>query len=186
MSLRRGFKASANRMAVRLRRGQGLSPEAPISLEIIAERLDIEIVPLSSFAVKNPTAVHQLTVTDSGAFSATTLKIDMDKRVIIHNDSHDRRRQRSNVSHELSHVLLGHPFTYPIDASGCRNHDHDIEDEATCLGAAILVSNEAALHIVRIGMESETACETYGVSLPLLRMRLNGSGAHIRAKRTYH
>jgi|HubBroStandDraft_6_1064221.scaffolds.fasta_scaffold3540328_1 hypothetical protein len=34
------------------------------------------------------------------------------------------------------------------------------------------VSNGAALHIVRIGMDSETACETYGVSLPLLRMRL--------------
>jgi Zn-dependent peptidase ImmA (M78 family) len=171
MSLKRGFKASANRMAVRLRRGQGLSPEAPISLEIIAERLDIEIVPLSSFAAKHPAAVRQLTV--------------MDKRVIIHNDSHDCGRQRSNVSHELSHVLLGHPFTYPIDASGCRNHDHDIEDEAAWLGAAILISNEAALHIVRIGMDSETACETYGVSPPLLRMRLNGSGAHIRAKRTY-
>jgi Zn-dependent peptidase ImmA (M78 family) len=186
MSLRHGFKASANRLALKLRRGQGRPPEAPIDLEIIAERLEIEIVPLSSFASKHPAAVRQLTVTDSGAFSATTLRIDLGKRVIIHNDTHDRRRQRSNVSHELSHVLLGHPFTYPIDSSGCRNHDRDIEDEATWLGATILVSNEAALHIVRVGMDTEEACETYGVSQPLLRMRLNGSGAHIRARRTYH
>jgi hypothetical protein len=104
-------------------------------------RLSIEIVPLSSFATEHRAAVRQLTVIDSGAFSATTLQIDLGKRVIVHNDSHDPYRQRSNLSHELSHVLLGHPFTYPIDASGCRNHDRDLEDEASWLGATILVSS---------------------------------------------
>jgi hypothetical protein len=42
-----------------------------------------------------------------------------------------------------------------------------------------------SLRIARTAMDFDTACETCGVSLPLLRMRVNGSGAHIRMKRTY-
>jgi hypothetical protein len=81
-------------------------------------------------------------------------------------------------------VLLGHPSTYPIDNSGCRNHDHDLEEEASWLGATILISDEAALHILRQGFDDETACSHYEVSWPLLRMRINGSGARIRHRRS--
>ena len=60
MSLRRGFKSRANQISARLRRSQGLPPEAPIDLAIIAARLKIEIVPLSSFVAEYPKAVRQL------------------------------------------------------------------------------------------------------------------------------
>lgn len=186
MSLRRGFKASANRLAIRLRRGQDRQPHAPIDLEIIAQRLGIEIVPLSALAKESPHAVRHLSIIDSDAFSATTIRFDNGKRIIIHNDSHHPYRQRSNLSHEISHVLLGHPFTYPIDNSGCRNHDRDLEEEASWLGATILISDEAALHILRQAFDDETACSLYGVSVPLLRMRINGSGARIRHSRSYY
>jgi hypothetical protein len=186
MSLRRGFKSRANQISLRLRRSQGLAPHAPIDLAIIAARLKIEIVSLTSFTAKHPAAVRQLTQIDTGAFSAATVHVDSDKRIIVRNDAHDPRRQRNNLAHELAHILLGHPFTFPIDASGCRNVDRDIEDEANWLGPTILLSDEAALHIVRKALDDETACSTYGVSLPLLRMRINASGALIRARRTYH
>ena len=186
MSLRRGFKSRANQISVRLRRSQGLSPEAPIDVAIIAARLKIEIVPLSSFVGEYPKEVRQLSRIDTGAFSAATLRVDSNKRIIVHNDSHDPRRRQNNLAHELAHVLLGHPFTFPIDASGCRNLDRDIEDEASWLGPTILVSNEAALHIVRRAFDDETACSMYGVSLPLLRMRINASGAMIRVRRSHH
>jgi len=186
MSLRRGFKASANRLSVRLRRGQGLPAHAPIDLAIVAARLQIDIVPLSSFAAEFPKAVRQLAHIDTGAFSAATVPIDVSKRIIVHNDTHDCRRQRNNISHEIAHVLLGHPFTLPIDASGCRNIDRDIEDEASWLGACILISDEAAMHIVRSAFNDERACAMYDVSLPLLRMRINASGAMIRVRRSIH
>jgi Zn-dependent peptidase ImmA (M78 family) len=105
--------------------------------------------------------------------------------MIVHNDTHDPQRQRSNLSHELSHILLGHPFTYPIDESGCRNIDRKLEEEASWLGPTILVPDEAALHIVRMGLDTDTACRMYQVSAPLLRMRLNASGARIRMRRAY-
>jgi hypothetical protein len=49
---RRGFKASANRISVRLRRGQGLPAHAPIDVAVVGARLQIEIVPLSCFSAE--------------------------------------------------------------------------------------------------------------------------------------
>jgi hypothetical protein len=74
ISLRRGFKASANRIAVRLRRGQNCAPHEPIDLDVIAERLEIKIVPLSALTKEAPQAVRHLSITDSDAFSATTIR----------------------------------------------------------------------------------------------------------------
>jgi hypothetical protein len=173
-------------MSLRLRRSLGLAPEAPIDLDVIARRLDITLVPLSDFRNGYPTSERQLSTIDPGAFSAATVPCGPTKYVIVHNDSHDRRRQRSNIAHEIAHILLGHPFTLPIDTSGCRNIDRDIEEEATWLGGTILISNEAAIHIVRTAMDTTTACRIYEVSAPMLRMRINASGARIRVQRSYH
>ena len=185
MSLRHGFKAIANRISLRLRRGQGRAPIDPVDLKVIAARLKITLVPLSAFKAECPQAVEHLIRKDSGAFSAATLLIG-GKRVLIYNDSHDPGRQRANIAHELAHVLLGHPFTCPIDGSGCRTLDLDLEDEANWLGPTILISNEAALHILKISMSSAEACRIYGVSGPLLTMRINASGARIRLERAVH
>ena len=76
MSLRRGFKTRANQISVRLRKGQGRSPEDPIDLGIIAERLSIEIVPLSMLKGDCQAAVRRLSITDNGSFSAATLPVN--------------------------------------------------------------------------------------------------------------
>jgi Zn-dependent peptidase ImmA (M78 family) len=153
---------------------------------VIAAGLQIDVVPLSSFCQQLPAAVTQLSKIDPGAFSAATLRAECGKRIVVHNDFHDHGRQRNSISHELAHVLLGHPFTLPIDGSGCRNIDRDIEEEATWLGATILISDEAAVRIVRSAFDTDTACAMYGVSQPLLRMRIGVSGARIRVGSSYH
>lgn len=186
MSLRRGFKANANRISLRLRHSLQLWPEAPIDLTQIAARLHIRIVRLTEFADEYPAQVKQLTVIDEGAFSASTLPVGGGKKIIIHNDKHDQGRQSNNLAHEIAHILLGHRFTLPIDASGCRNCDRDLEEEANWLGPTILIPNEAAMHILRIGMDTRTACKLYRVSAALLRMRINASGATIRLRRAVH
>jgi hypothetical protein len=186
MSLRRGFKTDANRLSLRLRRSLGLTPESPIDLDLIARRLDLAVAPLSSFVDEYPDAVHHLMRIDPGSFSAATLPCGTTRRVIVHNDNHDCRRQRSNIAHEIAHVLLGHTFTLPIDTTGCRILDLDREDEAAWLGSVTLISDPAALYIVRMAMDVETACERYGVSAPMLQMRINTSGARKRIARRYH
>jgi hypothetical protein len=85
-----------------------------------------------------------------------------------------------------AHILLGHPFTFPIDGSGSRNIDRELEEEANWLGPTILVSDEAALHIVQNELPTDTACMHYKVTEPVLRMRINASVAMIRKKRSSH
>jgi Zn-dependent peptidase ImmA (M78 family) len=186
MSLKRGFKAEANRISLALRKTLGLAPHAPMDVKALATHLKVRVVTLTSFEEEYPDVVRQLTKIDGGAFSAATLLFDDGRRITVHNDTHHPHRQGSNLVHEFSHVILKHPFTLPIDASGCRMLDKDIEDEASWLGSVILIPNEAALHKARVAMDTKTACDTYGVSEPLLRMRINASGARIRLNRSYH
>jgi Zn-dependent peptidase ImmA (M78 family) len=96
---------------------------------------------------------------------------------IVHNESHHRYRQRSNICHELAHCFLGHECTPPLTESGERIRDGGIEAEANFLAGALLIPNEAAVHILRQGL-IPTAQVTYGVSQPMLDYRLRVSGAH--------
>lgn len=92
------------------------------------------------------------------------LQIGSEQRCdIIHNDRHHPHRQRSNICHELSHCFLGHKCTPPLTEDGNRTRDNDIEAEANFLAGVLLITNEAAIHIVREGLVSQ-AQSLYGVS----------------------
>lgn len=67
-----------------------------------------------------------------------------------------------------------------LDPSGMRNYDRAMEEEANWLGPALLVSDEAAMHIAALGLTIAKASDMYGVSEPLVRMRLNVTGAYQR------
>ena len=186
MSLRRGFKAEANRISLSLRRDLGLAPHAPIDLFDLAERFNARVVALSAFADECPEGVRQLTRVDKGAYSAGTIRLASGRPLIIYNDSHTIGRRSNSLAHEIAHLALGHEFTLPIDTTGCRILDRDVEDEANWLGPTILISNEAAMHILRQAMDATTACREYGVSSAVLQMRINASGARVRMSRAYH
>jgi len=184
MSLKRGFKAEANRISLRLRERMGLAAHDPIDIVKLAEHLDAPAVPLSEFSRECPDAVRHFLEVEPGAFSAATVPLPNKRRVIIFNDSHKPGRRNSNLAHEVAHLVLGHEFTLPIDTTGCRITDRDVEDEANWLGPTILISNEAAIYILRQEIDTYTACRTYGVTGAVLRMRINASGARIRYERT--
>ena len=112
---------------------------------------------------------------NDSTFSAVTVPNGW-QRAIVHNDSHHPNRQRSNICHELSHCFLGHKCVPPLTETGSRIHDGGIEEEANFLAGCLLITNEAALHIVSNGLESQ-AQELYGVSLQMLNYRLRISGA---------
>jgi Zn-dependent peptidase ImmA (M78 family) len=135
---------------------------------------------LSAYAKLAPGAVAYLrTVNGQKDFSAVTLS-DGQERFIVHNDAHDKKRQAADISHELAHGLLLHPPMKIFDPSGTRNYDNAMEEEANWLGPALLVSEEAAMHIAALGLTIPKASDMYGVSEPLVRMRLNVTGAFQR------
>ncbi|MBF2035523.1 MAG: ImmA/IrrE family metallo-endopeptidase [Leptolyngbyaceae cyanobacterium T60_A2020_046] len=123
-----------------------------------------------------------LTTVEQSCFSAVTV-FHGHRRLIVHNDSHHPRRQTSNISHELSHGILQHPPTEPFSDHGYRNFNKKIEDEANWLGSALLISEEAALHIVKSGMSIDDASDFYSATTDVITMRLNMTGAKSRVAR---
>lgn len=171
MGFRRGFKAEANRIAVRIREQMGLDATAPIDPFAVCERFDIHVIRLSDLDDRSPFLGR-----GNSAFSAVTVPCGMDT-AIVHNDSHHPYRQRSNICHELAHCFLGHECTPPLTEDGERARDGGTEAEANFLAGALLVPNEAALHVLKKGIITE-AQYLYGVSNAMLTYRLRVSGAH--------
>ncbi len=181
MNLRRGFKAEANELAREMRCELHLNPEDPLDPTMLAEHLEIPIATLCSMKDDVPFAAQQFSVIDPSAFSAVTVFYGH-QRKIVHNDSHHPARQASNLAHELSHALLHHRPTPALDEVGNRLWDQTVEDEATWLGGALLISEEAALCIVRNQWSLTQAARCYQVSEEMVRFRLNVTGAQRRIR----
>lgn len=179
MKYRRGFKKETNAYSRKFRAELGLKPHAPLCPWKLAEYLAIPVAPLSNFKNQIPEPIYYLMKCDQECFSAVTV-FDGRRRMIVHNDAHHPHRQASNITHELSHAILLHPPTEPFSEHGCRNFNKDIEDEANWLGPALLISEEAALHIVKNEMSIDEASKFYSVSEKVILMRINVTGARKR------
>ena len=178
-TLRRGFKTESNVYSRALRHELQLNECDPLCPWRLAEHLEIPVIPLSGLLQYEPEGVRYLLGVGRELFSAVTIFVGRygRMRLIFHNDAHSRARQASNLAHELAHAILCHPPTPPFVTNQMA------ESEAKWLGPALLVSNEAALHIVENSMPIDSAAASYGVSSQLLQMRLNVSGARIRVAR---
>ncbi|WP_437851531.1 ImmA/IrrE family metallo-endopeptidase [Sorangium sp. So ce363] len=178
--LRRGFKSEANELAREMRRELGVQLHEPLDPWRLADVLGIPVMRLSELREDVPEHVDYLLRVEAGAFSAVTVFRGR-RRTIVHNDQHASGRQANNVAHELSHAVLQHEPAPALSIVGCRDWDPVLEEEATWLSAALLVSDEAALHIVRAGLSLADAAAQYGVSEQLVRWRVNITGARRRA-----
>ena len=182
MGLRWGFKSEANATAREVRAELGLSTAAPLDPWKLAEHLAIPVVGISTMTAEARTAVIRLTKIDPRSFSAVTVFRGY-RRVIVVNDAHSRRRQASDIAHELAHSLLLHEPSPAFDGDGVRAWDEDEEDEADWLAGALLVSDEAAVAIVRRGLSIRDASRLYGVSVRMMQFRINVTGARKRVER---
>jgi Zn-dependent peptidase ImmA (M78 family) len=182
MGYRRGFKSDANGTAREVRAELGLRALDRLDPWSLAAHLEIPVVPLSASDRDAPFAVRHFTEIDPGAFSAITVFYGH-RRHIVHNDSHMAGRQASNVTHELSHALLHHQPTPALDDRGCRLWNQNIEDEAQWLAGALLLTEDAALWLVREGISVYAAAEHFGISEQMVTYRLNVTGARTRVAR---
>ena len=182
-NLRRGFKTEANKYAREFRQELGLKLHDPLCPWTLAEHLAIPVIPLNQIKARiGEKHYNYVTQQETSIFSAVTIFHNR-HRLIIFNDAHHQYRQASNVAHELSHGILGHQPSEVFNKNGCRHFDSVMEEEANWLSFALLISEEAALYIVREGMDEERASQLYKVSKEVVRMRLNVTGARNRVKK---
>lgn len=183
MAFRRGFKTEANTTSREIRAELGLAADAPLCPFATAQHLEVSVIKLSAFKAKHPNAVNYLiSAAGQSEFSAITVCIRT-QRVIIYNDGHSPARCAANIMHELSHLLLMHPPHPLCGENGKRHFDASLEGEASWLGPALLVSDEAAVAVAKRGIALRSAADEYGVSTQLMQMRLNVTGAHRRVSR---
>ena len=183
MKLRHGFKAEAERIAIRVRSQLELGPLDPLDPWAACEHFDLEVVRLRDLLDPggNRAGQHFLTV-EPDVFSGCVVSRGF-ATIIVYNDRHHVARQRSDLAHELAHCFLGHPIGAAFDLDGERMHDKVVEEEAKVLGAALLVTKEAAFHVAEIGMDLVAAAKHFGVSGLMLDYRLKVTGALVRAER---
>jgi Zn-dependent peptidase ImmA (M78 family) len=182
--LRPGFKAEAENIAQRVRAELGLGPLDALDCFALAEAWGIPVVSLGELREDGAKdhSVRRLLNDDAG-FSATTVVLGT-KRLIVYNPRQPTGRSASNLSHELSHLILEHEAAPAIGLGGCRHWDGLQEAEADWLGATMLVPRESALEWMIQNGDLEEGARNFGVSVELFRWRVNHTGVVRQVART--
>ena len=190
MALRRGFKSEAERIARRVRVDLGLSAADPVAPELIAELLGIEVRAGDELLPRE--RFQELEDIQPDAFSACTLRPSLDRVVVVHNPLSPKTRQKSDVAHELAHMLLDHELSRvqrlgDITFLSC---DPVQEEEAAWLSGCLLLPRALLLAEVSRGAGAEDIAQKHGVSERMAQYRLDVTGvvrqnqAAVRKKRT--
>lgn len=179
--LRRGFRKEAEEYAAEFREELDIDLRAPMNPLILAKHLCIPVIGLSAHPGIPDDVKRYFADYGQDRFSATTIA-DGTYREIIHNDHQHLNRQNSNITHEIAHILLGHPPKPPMISDSCRDFDPTLEKEANELGFTLLVPKLAALFAVEQYENLTVAAEYFGVSRSLLEYRIRITNARGWAK----
>lgn len=79
--------------------------------------------------------------------------------------------------------MLEHEPTPVVDSEGSRFWDSEIEEQASWLGAALLVPRDAALQMVLAGCTVSQIADRFGVSEALCKWRIAQTGILQQAER---
>jgi Zn-dependent peptidase ImmA (M78 family) len=175
MTLRRGFRAEAERIANGLRTDLGLQAADPLPLEDAARARGVRVVSAASLVALE--RLNELERIQAFAFSACTLDL-AGGPVIVFNPLRSEPRRRSDIAHELSHLLLGHELTEIREVGGVpfRTCRADQEEEATTLGGTLLLPRALLIQVTARGMELDEIARTYGITRDMVRFRINTTG----------
>lgn len=177
--MRRGFKAESERMAERHRRSIGATVHDRLDPWRLAERLGVTVVRPEEVPGLSPDSLAQLVVHDKDSWSAVTLQFGKERMTIV-NSAHAETRQRNSLCHELAHILLAHePSRIDVSAKGyliLGSCEGDEEREANWLSGALLVPRAGVMRKLRESGNKDLLAAHFGVSLDLLRWRLNTTG----------
>ena len=175
MALPRGFKAEAERIAKRLRADAGVARTAPLDLRSVAESLDVRIV--SAKKLVPIESLQEIERIQAYAFSACTFEIN-ERHIIVYNPIRTRPRRRSDIAHELAHIILKHDLTeiQYLNEVTFRTCRPDQEQEATALGGTLLIPRTALLDEARDGAMIDQVAKKYGVTKQMAQFRWNATG----------
>jgi Zn-dependent peptidase ImmA (M78 family) len=182
VTLRRGFKAHAEREALRIRAELGLAQNDRLNPRELASHLDIPVIDAAELVGLEP--LEELERLQAYAFSAATFQIDH-RTIIVVSPLRSEGRQTSDIAHEISHLILEHQLSEvrQLDGLAFRTCLPDEEEEATSFGATLLLPRPLLLSAARRGASVDDIAEQYGVTTEMARYRFNATGVAKQAAR---
>jgi Zn-dependent peptidase ImmA (M78 family) len=177
--LERGFKAKAERLSESFRSELGISKFAPLDAFDLAKHLKIQV--LSVLELKDDLKPKDYArLSDPSKFSAMWMPNSDDEKIIIHNNFHSKKRQQSNLMHELAHVILGHEI--PEEQAklcfllGLHYYNPVHEEEAKYFGGCLQITRPGLLWAVKKGDSEAEMSDYYVASSEMVSYRLRITG----------
>lgn len=182
MTLRRGFKAEAEREAARVREELGLASHDRLDPRRLAQHLGISVIDAGDLVAVEE--LEELERLQAFAFSAATFNID-GRKIIVISPLRNTGRQNSDIAHELAHVLLKHDLSEirELDGMPFRTCKPEEEEEATAFGGTLLLPRPLLLSAARRRATIDQIATQYDVTVEMARFRYNTTGV---AKQTVY
>ena len=182
MALRRGFKSEAERIASRVRSEMGLDASTSVAPEVLARLLGVEVRAGDELIARE--RFMELENIQPDSFSACTLCPSPDRVVVVYNPLSAKSRRRSDLAHELAHLLLDHELSRlerlgEVTFFSC---DAIQEEEAGWLSGCLLLPRALLTAELRRGANAKEIARKCGVSEKMAQYRLNVTGV-LRQKR---
>ncbi len=178
-NFKRGFKSWCENVSLQHRKEMSLQPIDPINPRALAEKLGVIVWKADEVPGIGQKTLDVLTKDDPESWSAMTLCGD-GKNIIVLNPMNSPGRMNSDLTHELSHIIIGHEAARiditPDNMLMLRNYDKGQEEEANWLAGCLLLPRLALLHIRKKGLDKSDVKKIYGVSTPMLDYRLRMTG----------
>jgi Zn-dependent peptidase ImmA (M78 family) len=180
--MRRGFKAEAERLATQVRTAARIDPLGKLDVEHLAKHVGASVRAADELVSRSK--LERLEQIQPGAFSAATFDLN-GRIVIVTNPLAEEERRRSDVSHEVAHLLLNHQVK-EIEQIGKMSFftcDADEEQEATWMAGCLLLPRELLLRSLQHGMDADGIAAANTVSTQMANFRLRTTGVLVQARR---
>ena len=185
--MEKGFKTWCENESAALRKRLGRGPRDPLPARELLYSLGAIVTAPRLIPGISHFDLAQLTVSDSGAWSAITTFYG-DVPIVIVNDAHSARRQESNLHHEASHLICRHrPGKITrIGTLTLRSYDEETEDQASWLAGCLHLPRAALLAALRTGRSEEEISSHYVASAEMVRFRrgITGVDRQLNARRS--
>lgn len=183
MVYRRGFKTDAEAHALEQRKELGLGVTDQLDPFALASFLEIPFVSFAACVrLVGASGSQTAILSDLREHVSAVTVFSGRRRIIVFNDGNAPTRQRSDMSHEISHTLLEHT-PVALDDPSRYTPNAELEAEAEFLGGALLIPRDGALELMCDGMSETALAEHFGVSLAMARWRIRGTGVDKHAQR---
>ena len=174
--MRRGFKAEAERLAIQVRAEIGIGPYKPLNIDALVQHVGAQL--RAADELTSVVKLQELEELQPGAFSACTFDFG-NRKIIVISPLASNERQRSDASHEASHLLLEHNVK-EIEQLGRLSFftcDPDEEQEANWLAGCLLLPRDLLTRSLKHGLDAAAIAEANAVSLQMANFRLRATGA---------